>query len=525
MAVFKGARHSVVFISSITKKWFLEDNRTGNRYQVPPASGTGFVWDNLGHVVTNHHVITVDDPNGGPRGEAEELQVTLADGKTYKALVIGRSLTLDIAVLHVFAPAGADAAPAPGHLRRPAGGPDRSWPSATRSAWTTPSPPASSPPWAGTSSPASAPTSSDAVQTDAAINPGNSGGPLLDRAGRLIGMNTAIRTTTGISAGVGFAIPVDTLNRVVPVLIAKGQLHRPELGIVTFPPAATASLGAKHGIAVDSVTPGSLADRAGFRGLRIRPGAKEPIELADVILGDVIVGLNGHPVESDTQLMDLLELEPPETLLAFDVLRDGKLIRIVLRPGEKQPAPAGARTGAARGLPCPSPGRSSPDRSYFLGRHLDHRRGAAVGDDQVALLADVAQGLDALVLQDLRREGLGDDLLGLGLAFGLDALALRLLLLLLQDEGHLLGVLVCGDLVVDGLGDLVGQDDVAQQHLLHGDAAALEGGLEGPGHLVHEGLPLGGVELGGARLAAASRRLARISLRRILSSTSGPMSW
>ena len=102
--VFKGARHSVVFISSITKKWYLEDNRTGDRYQVPPASGTGFVWDNLGHVVTNHHVITVDDPNGGPRGEAEDLQVTLADGKTYKAVVIGRSLTLDIAVLHVFAP-------------------------------------------------------------------------------------------------------------------------------------------------------------------------------------------------------------------------------------------------------------------------------------------------------------------------------------------------------------------------------------------------------------------------------------
>jgi S1-C subfamily serine protease len=137
---------------------------------------------------------------------------------------------------------------------------------------------------------------------------------------------------------VGFAIPVDTLNRVVPVLIAKGQLHRPELGIVTFPPAASVTLGARHGIAVDSVTPGSLADKAGFRGLRTRPDAKEPIELADVILGDVIVGLDGHPVESDTQLMDLLELEPPETRLTFDVLRDGKLIRLVINPG---PQPQG----------------------------------------------------------------------------------------------------------------------------------------------------------------------------------------
>ena len=337
VAVFKRARHSVVFISSITKKWFLEDNRTGNRYQVPPASGSGFVWDSLGHVVTNHHVITVDDPAGGPRGEAEDLQVTLADGKTYKALVIGRSLTLDIAVLHVFAPLeqmqplplGSSGDLQVGQMALAIGNPFGLDHTLT----------------AGVISALKRDILTgfgthilDAVQTDAAINPGNSGGPLLDRAGRLIGMNTAIRTTTGISAGVGFAIPVDTLNRVVPVLIAKGQLHRPELGIVTFPPAATASLGARHGIALDSVTPGSLADRAGFRGLQVRPGAKEPVELTDVILGDVIVGLNGHPVESDTQLMDLLELVPPETQLNFDVLREGKPIKLVINPGPQKPA-------------------------------------------------------------------------------------------------------------------------------------------------------------------------------------------
>jgi S1-C subfamily serine protease len=336
VAVFKGARHSVVFISSITKKWFLEDSRTGNRYQVPPASGTGFVWDNLGHVVTNHHVLTVEDPSEGPRGEAEDLQVTLADGRTYKAVVIGRSLTLDIAVLHVFAPLE-QMKPLPlgtsrdlqvGQSVLAIGNPfglDHTLTTGVISALKR-----DILTGFGTHI-------LDAVQTDAAINPGNSGGPLLDRAGRLIGMNTAIRTTTGASAGVGFAIPVDTLNRVVPVLIAKGQLHRPELGIVTFPPAATLTLGAKHGIAVDSVTPGSLADKAGFRGLRVRPGAKEPVELTDVILGDVIVALNGHPVESDTQLMDLLELEPPSTRLNFDILRDGKLIRLVIDPGRAVP--------------------------------------------------------------------------------------------------------------------------------------------------------------------------------------------
>jgi S1-C subfamily serine protease len=356
VAVFKGARHSVVFISSITKQWLLEDNRTGNLYQVPPASGTGFVWDNLGHVVTNHHVITVDDPNSGPRGEAEDLQVTLANGKTYKAVVIARSLASDVAVLHVFAPLE-QMKPLPlgtsrdlqvGQMVMAIGNPfglDHTLTSGVISAL-------------GRDILTGFSTHIvDAIQTDAAINPGNSGGPLLDRGGRLIGMNTAIRTTTGTSAGVGFAIPVDTLNRLVPVLIAKGQLHRPELGIVTLPPAATANLGAKHGIAVDLVAPGSLAAQGGFRGLHTRPGAKEPVELADVILGDVIIGLNGHPVESDTQLMDLLELEPPATPLSFDVLRDGKPIRIVLRPGEPRPK------SSAPTQPSTAPVKQSTDQA------------------------------------------------------------------------------------------------------------------------------------------------------------------
>jgi S1-C subfamily serine protease len=336
VAVFKAARHSVVFVSSITKKWYLEDSRTGNRYQVPPASGTGFVWDGLGHVVTNHHVITVDDPSEGPRGEAEDLQVTLADGRTYKAVVIGRSLSLDIAVLHVFAPLE-QMKPLPlgtsrdlqvGQSVLAIGNPfglDHTLTTGVISALKRDI-------LTGFGTHVL-----DAVQTDAAINPGNSGGPLLDRAGRLIGMNTAIRTTTGASAGVGFAIPVDTLNRVVPMLVSRGQLHRPELGLVTLPPAATLALGVKHGIAVDSVTSGGLADKAGFRGLRVREGAKEPVELGDVTLGDVILGLNGHPVESDTQLMDLLELEPPETTLNFDVLREGKGIRLVIAPGPAMP--------------------------------------------------------------------------------------------------------------------------------------------------------------------------------------------
>jgi S1-C subfamily serine protease len=333
VAVFKAARNSVVYIASITRKWFLEDNRTGTRYAVPPASGTGFVWDNLGHVVTNHHVITVDDPgDGGPRGEAEELQVTLTDGKTYKAMVIGRSLTLDIAVLHVFAPLeklkalpiGTSKDLQVGQMVLAIGNPfglDHTLTSGIISAL-------------GRDILTGFNTHiSDAVQTDAAINPGNSGGPLLDRKGRLIGMNTAIRSTTGNSTGIGFAIPVDTLNHVVPLLIARGQLQRPDLGLTSFNAPTTASLGVKHGVAVDKVLPGSLAEKAGFRGRSTRPGAHDPEEVEDIILGDVIVSFKGHAVESDTQLMDLLELEPPEATLEFEVLRDGKKVRIVVRPG------------------------------------------------------------------------------------------------------------------------------------------------------------------------------------------------
>ena len=332
VSVFKGARNSVVFIASITKKWYLEENRTGNRYALPPASGTGFVWDNLGHVVTNHHVITIDDPSGGPRSEAEDLQVTLTDGKTYKAVVIGRSLAQDIAVLQVFAPLdrmkplpigtsrdlqvgrdvlaignpfGLDHTLTSGVVSRLGGDILTGFDTHIR----------------------------DAIQTDAAINPGNSGGPLLDRTGRLIGMNTAIRSTTGSSSGIGFAIPVDTLNNVVPKLIAKGQLQRPELGFTSLTAAATAILGSK-GIAINDVDPEGLAGRAGFRGLTFRPGTKAPHELADAILGDVIIGFNDILIETDTQLMDLLELEPPEADLVFTVLRNGRQIRLVISPGE-----------------------------------------------------------------------------------------------------------------------------------------------------------------------------------------------
>jgi len=184
------------------------------------------------------------------------------------------------------------------------------------------------------------------IQPDAAINPGNSAGPLLDSAGRLIGMNTAILNPTGsavgFSLGIGFAIPVDTLNRVVPLLIQKGQLLRPKLGFDTLSPDAAALLGLRRGVMVKNVEPGSLADAAGLQGLRFKPGTEGRQSVEDVAaLGDIIIGFQGRPIESDIQLFDLMELELPEAPRAFEVLRDGKRLTITLKPGPAAAKPSG----------------------------------------------------------------------------------------------------------------------------------------------------------------------------------------
>ncbi|BDU74699.1 S1C family serine protease [Mesoterricola silvestris] len=329
---FKRARNSVVFIRSITRGWY--ESTQGDQIAIPPASGTGFVWDNLGHVVTNHHVITFENLNlDTPRSEAEDLQVTLADGRVFKAVVIGRNLAQDIAVLHVFAPLDA-LKPLPigsakdlivGQDVLAIGNPfglDHTLTSGIVSGL-------------GRPIVTSFQTHiSDAIQTDAAINPGNSGGPLLDRAGRLVGMNTAITSTTGGSSGVGFAIPVETLNRVVPLLIAKGQTYRPVLGFATLPSQVSPEWGITRGIAVRSVDPGGIAEKAGLRGITLKPGVEKPTKVEDCVLGDVIIGINGVRMDLDIALMDFLEMIPPDQTLEFEVLREGKPMKILMKPGK-----------------------------------------------------------------------------------------------------------------------------------------------------------------------------------------------
>src|SRR5690606_1833579 len=205
--LFRNARDSVVFISTRQR---VTDFWTRNVYSVPRGSGSGLVWDEAGHIVTNYHVI---------RG-ASSAQIQLADGREFSATLVGVSPQHDLAVLKI---GGADCvAPARvpigtshdlqvGQNGFAIGNPfgldwtltrgivsalDRSLPNEN------------------------GPDIDHLIQTDAAINPGNSGGPLLDSAGRLIGINTAIYSPSGASAGIGFAVPVDTVMRVVPQLIA-----------------------------------------------------------------------------------------------------------------------------------------------------------------------------------------------------------------------------------------------------------------------------------------------------------------
>jgi len=249
------------------------------------ASGTGFVWDNSGHVVTNNHVVQ----------DGSEVAVRFASGEVAQAEIIGVAPNYDLAVLRIKT---ARQLPPPvalgssnelkvGQSAFAIGNPfglDQSLTSGIVSALKR-----------------RLPTSSgreiaNVIQTDTAINPGNSGGPLLDSAGRLIGVNTAIISPSGSSAGIGFAIPVDIVNRVVPELIKNGRVPTPGIGIVAASEAVATRLGVE-GVIVVRTAPGSPAERAGIRGANFSSGA----------IGDVIVQADGKPVHRLSDLTDQLE--------------------------------------------------------------------------------------------------------------------------------------------------------------------------------------------------------------------------
>jgi S1-C subfamily serine protease len=305
IALFRQASPSVLHITAISVQ---RDLFTLNLYQIPEGTGSGFIWDHSGNVITNFHVIQ----------NADVAQVTLGDQTTWKARRVGVAPDKDIAVLRIDAPENR-LQPIPigtskdlqvGQSVFAIGNPfglDQSLTTGVISALGREIESVTRRPIQGV------------IQTDAAINPGNSGGPLLDSAGRLIGVNTAIYSPTGASAGIGFAIPVDTVNRIVAELIRYGKVTRPGIGVQIAEEQIADRLGVK-GILVVDVVPGSAAAKAG-----IRPTRRE--DSGRVRLGDVITAVDGKKIESPNELFLLLENYKVGDVVNISLLRDGKNVQ------------------------------------------------------------------------------------------------------------------------------------------------------------------------------------------------------
>jgi 2-alkenal reductase len=249
------------------------------------GAGSGFIWDKAGHVVTNYHVIE----------GADTVYVQLHAGEPITARVVGGAPHYDLAVVKLSDPP-ADLTPIPvgesktlrvGQATYAIGNPfglSRTMTTGTVNALERRLPTAEGREVRGV------------IQTDAAVNPGNSGGPLLDSSGRLIGVNTAILSESGAFAGVGFAIPVDLVNRVIPQIIKTGRAPRPGIGIIAADERISARLGIP-GVVVLGISPGSPAERAGIRAFNLTTG--EP--------GDIIVGVDGKPVQTMADLVAALD--------------------------------------------------------------------------------------------------------------------------------------------------------------------------------------------------------------------------
>ena len=304
--LFERSKGAVVHITTTQR---VRDPRSRNVMNIPSGTGSGFIWDAEGHVVTNNHVIA----------RASGAQVRLNDGREHAAALVGVSPDHDLAVLRIKVserapaalPIGTSANLRVGQKVFAIGNPfglDWSLTTGVVSALNR-----------------SLPTQDesgliqDLIQTDAAINPGNSGGPLLDSAGRLIGVNTAIFSPSGAYAGVGFAVPVDTVNRVVPQLISRGRYTRPVLGISVdagLNEMVTAQAGVK-GVAIAAVERGSPAAEAGLRPAQIdRRGG--------VVPGDLIVAVDGRAVSEPAELVARLDEKRVGDVVKLRVLREGR---------------------------------------------------------------------------------------------------------------------------------------------------------------------------------------------------------
>jgi S1-C subfamily serine protease len=285
--IFQKSSPSVVYITT------LEDTLnlwTRDITRIPRGTGSGFIWDRQGHIITNYHVLQ----------GATAIRIRLSDQRTFNAAFIGASPEHDLAVLRI---------PMTTHMPKPLSigtshdlqvgqityaignpfGLDQTLTIGVVSALNR------------SLRNNYGSIIEGLIQTDAAINPGNSGGPLLDSAGRLIGINTALYSPSGAYAGIGFAVPVDTVNRIVPQIIKVGHYQRPKLGITineSLNKEITKELGIS-GVAVIEVQPNSAAERSGLSGVTIQDNI--------VISGDIIVGIDQHKVENTKMLLSTLE--------------------------------------------------------------------------------------------------------------------------------------------------------------------------------------------------------------------------
>ncbi len=316
ISVYEKVNRSVVHINTRsvhTDRFFL-------RERTSKGEGSGIVIDRRGHILTNFHVVA----------GARDVRVTLYNGKSLEARMVGQDQATDVAVLKIDAPAdslfpvtmGTSTGLRVGQRVFAIGNPfglertlstgiisslNRSLPRRDRRG-----------------------TLKSIIQIDAAINPGNSGGPLLDSRGRMIGINTAIASSTGESAGVGFAIPVNTTNRVVPELIANGRILRGDIGI-------DAVFSLERGLLIASLVPDGAADKAGLKGPKLvrHRRSRGPIAYeyttVDRAAADLIVGVEGKPVKSSANFMDIIESRKPGESVTVNIVRDGEAMDVVVR--------------------------------------------------------------------------------------------------------------------------------------------------------------------------------------------------
>jgi S1-C subfamily serine protease len=303
IAVFEKVSPSVVFV---TNKGLRRNFLSLNVMEIPQGSGTGFVWDDEGLIVTNFHVVY----------RANKIVITMQDGEDYDAEVVGIAPDKDIAVLRIDAPRdklkpvslGESNNLSVGRKVLAIGNPfaldttltvgvvsalDREIKSISNR------------------------TIKGVIQTDAAINPGNSGGPLLDSHGNLIGVNTAIYSPSGASAGIGFAIPVDTVKKIVPQLIKFGHINRPVLGIDPLSDNWAKRLRAK-GVALLSVIPGQPAEKAGMVGVREDRRGR-------IHLGDVIIAVDDQPILNQDDLLETLENHEAGDIIKVTTIREDEI--------------------------------------------------------------------------------------------------------------------------------------------------------------------------------------------------------